>query len=137
MFWLILCIVSIIPVALKIYNHTRNNPRPHSRNKKMSQKYPTLLTHILKGRKNCRIIKDSEYVLEAGVSDCEGSATFCIRQCNDNTLTVEYIVNDNPSMPEFKLAFRFPDNMDQNEIMIKLAQDIQAKFRDLKRPVTQ
>ncbi len=49
----------------------------------------------------------------------------------NNVVIIQYEVKDNPACPSFELEWKFPDTMDQNEMMMVMDIDIQKKLMQL------
>ena len=94
----------------------------------MKTKYAKLLEHILDGHKDSKILVETRTYIRAGISNEGGETLFHIQQSTGNTVIIQYEVKHNPIVPSFQLEWVFPDNMNQDEMMIEMARDIQNKM---------
>ena len=53
---------------------------------------------------------------------------FHIQQTSNNAVIIDYDVSDNPLVGSFSLRFTFPDNMDQDEMMVQIGLGVQRKM---------
>ncbi len=97
----------------------------------MRLKYAKLINHILEGHRDCRIVGETRTYIRVGVSNYGGTTMFHIQQCPGNTVMIDYDVSNNPIIGKFSLRFTFPDNMDQDEMMERIACGIQRKMSSL------
>ena len=97
----------------------------------MDVRYARLIQNILDGHKDCQIIGGTRTYIRLGVSNLGGTIMFHIQQCSNNTVMIDYDVSNNPVIPSFNLRFTFPDTMDQDEMMERIAMGIQNKLRYL------
>ena len=94
----------------------------------MRVKYARLLENILSGHKDSKVFVETRTYLRAGVSNYGGTTLFHIQQSTGNKVIIQYEVKDNPAVPAFQLEWVFPDDMDQNEMMVVISNDIQKKM---------
>ena len=94
----------------------------------MRFKYATLLSHILSGHVDSRIYVETRTYIKAGVSNYGGTTMFYIQQCPGNIVMIDYEVSNNPVSPNFTLHFKFDDRMDQNLMMVKIAERVQERM---------
>ena len=94
----------------------------------MRVKYAKLLENILGGHKDSKIFVETRTYIRAGVSNYGGTTLFHIQQTTGNRVLIEYEVKDNPVVPPFQLQWTFPDDTDQDEMMIAMGVDIQKKM---------
>lgn len=97
----------------------------------MRVKYAKLIEHILTGHKDAEIFGETRTYLRAGVSNYGGTTLWHIQQSTNNVVIIQYEVKDNPVCPSFELEWKFPDTMDQNEMMMVMDIDIQKKLMQL------
>lgn len=95
----------------------------------MRKKYAKLLEHITEGHKDSHIIYETKTYIRAGVENYGGSTIFHIQQCPNNEVMIDYDVSNNPVIPNFSLRFTFPDDLDQDEMMIRIVNGIQKKMQ--------
>lgn len=94
----------------------------------MRNKYAKLVNHILEGHKDAKILTETRTYLRVGVSNYGGSTMFHIQQTSNNAVIIDYDVSDNPLVGSFSLRFTFPDNMDQDEMMVQIGLGVQRKM---------
>lgn len=94
----------------------------------MRVKYARLLENILSGHKDSKVFVETRTYLRAGVSNYGGTTLFHIQQSTGNKVIIQYEVKDNPAVPAFQLEWVFPDDMDQDEMMVVISNDIQKKM---------
>lgn len=97
----------------------------------MRKKYSKLLNHILEGHKDAKIVTETRTYIRAGVSNYGGTTMFHIQQCPNNTVMIDYDVSNNPVVGKFSLRFTFPDNMDQDEMMVEIGLGVQRKMIEI------
>ena len=97
----------------------------------MRVKYAKLLENILGGHKDSKIFVETRTYSRAGVSNYGGTTLFHIQQSTGNKVIIQYEVKDNPIVTPFKLEWTFPDDIDQDEMMVVMAMDIQKKMMQM------
>lgn len=97
----------------------------------MRLKYSKLLNHIIDGHKDCKIIMETKTYIRVGVSNYGGATMFHIQQCPNHIVMIDYDVYDNPICDNFSLRFTFPDDMDQDIMMVQIGIGIQKKMMRL------
>ena len=127
MIWVIIVAV-IVFIAFKIGSTSGQVVGSVSSNGGMRAKYARLLENILSGHKDSKVFVETRTYLRAGVSNYGGTTLFHIQQSTGNKVIIQYEVKDNPAVPAFQLEWVFPDDMDQNEMMVVISNDIQKKM---------
>jgi hypothetical protein len=97
----------------------------------MRVKYAKLLENILGGHKDSKIFVETRTYIRAGVSNYGGTTLFHIQQSTGNKVIIQYEVKDNPIVTPFQLEWTFPDDIDQDEMMVVMAMDIQKKMMQM------
>lgn len=97
----------------------------------MRLKYSKLLNHILQGHKDSKIFIETKTYIKAGVSNYGGTTMFHIQQCPNNIVMIDYDVSNNPVLGNFSLRFTFPDDMDQDAMMVQISIGVQKKMMEL------
>ena len=97
----------------------------------MRVKYAKLLENILGGHKDSKIFVETRTYIRAGVSNYGGTTLFNIKQSTDNKVIIQYEVKDNPIVTPVQLEWTFPDDIDQYEMMVVMAMDIQKKMMQM------
>lgn len=97
----------------------------------MRAKYARLLENILGGHQDCKIFAETRTYIRAGVSNYGGTTLYHIQQSTGNKVIIHYEVKDNPVVPSFQLEWVFPDDIDQDEMMIVMGTDVQKKMMTL------
>lgn len=97
----------------------------------MRVKYAKLLDNILAGHKDSKVFVETRTYLRAGVSNYGGTTLFHIQQSTGNKVIIQYEVKNNPVVPSFQLQWTFPDNTDQEEMMVVMEIDIQKKMMQI------
>ena len=127
MIWVIIVAI-IVFIAFKIGSTSGQVVGSVSSNGGMRVKYARLLENILSGHKDSKVFVETRTYLRAGVSNYGGTTLFHIQQSTGNKVIIQYEVKDNPAVPAFQLEWVFPDDMDQNEMMVVISNDIQKKM---------
>ena len=127
MIWVIIVAV-IVFIAFKIGSTSGQVVGSVNNCGGMRVKYARLLENILSGHKNSKVFVETRTYLSAGVSNYGGTTLFHIQQSTGNKVIIQYEVKDNPAVPAFQLEWVFPDDMDQNEMMVVISNDIQKKM---------
>lgn len=127
MIWVILIAIGLF-VAYKIGSTSGEVIGSVNNSGGMSVKYATLIDHITKAHKDCKILGETRTYLRVGVSNYGGTTLFHIQQSTGNKVIIQYEVKNNPVVRSFQLEWTFPDNMDQNEMIVVMATDIQRKM---------
>lgn len=127
MIWIIV-IAIIIFLAFKFGSASGQVVEHVSNSGGMRVKYARLLEHILKGHKGCQIFGETRTYIRAGVSNYGGTTLFHIQQSTGNKVLIQYEVKNNPVIRPFQLNWTFPDDMDQDEMMVVISMDIQKKM---------
>lgn len=127
MIWVIIVAV-IVFIAFKIGSTSGQVVGSVNNCGGMRVKYARLLENILSGHKDSKVFVETRTYLRAGVSNYGGTTLFHIQQSTGNKVIIQYEVKDNPAVPAFQLEWVFPDDMDQNEMMIVISNDIQKKM---------
>lgn len=94
----------------------------------MRVKYSKLLENILAGHKDSQIYAETRTYIKAGVSNYGGTTLFHIQQSTNNKVIIQYEVKNNPAVPSFQLEWTFPDDMNQDEMMLVMMNDLQKKM---------
>lgn len=127
MIWVIIVAV-IVFIAFKIGSTSGQVVGSVNNCGGMRVKYARLLENILSGHKDSKVFVETRTYLRAGVSNYGGTTLFHIQQSTGNKVIIQYEVKDNPAVPAFQLEWAFPDDMDQNEMMVVISNDIQKKM---------
>lgn len=127
MIWVIIVAV-IVFIAFKIGSTSGQVVGSVNNSGGMRVKYARLLENILSGHKDSKVFVETRTYLRAGVSNYGGTTLFHIQQSTGNKVIIQYEVKDNPAVPAFQLEWVFPDDMDQNEMMVVISNDIQKKM---------
>lgn len=127
MIWVIIVAV-IVFIAFKIGSTSGQVVGSVNNCGGMRVKYARLLENILNGHKDSKVFVETRTYLRAGVSNYGGTTLFHIQQSTGNKVIIQYEVKDNPAVPAFQLEWVFPDDMDQNEMMVVISNDIQKKM---------
>lgn len=130
MVWVII-IAIIVFIAFKIGSTSGQVVGSVSNSGGMRAKYAKLLENILDGHKDSKIFVETRTYLRAGVSNYGGTTLFHIQQTTNNKVIIQYEVKGNPAVPAFQLKWVFPDNMDQDDMIIVMGTDIQKKTASL------
>ena len=127
MIWVIIVAV-IVFIAFKIGSTSGQVVGSVNNCGGMRVKYARLLENILSGHKDSKVFVETRTYLRAGVSNYGGTTLFHIQPSTGNKVIIQYEVKDNPAVPAFQLEWVFPDDMDQNEMMVVISNDIQKKM---------
>lgn len=127
MIWVIIVTV-IVFIAFKIVSTSGQVVGSVNNSGGMRVKYARLLENILSGHKDSKVFVETRTYLRAGVSNYGGTTLFHIQQSAGNKVIIQYEVKDNPAVPAFQLEWVFPDDMDQDEMMVVISNDIQKKM---------
>lgn len=127
MIWVIIVAV-IVFIAFKIGSTSGQVVGSVNNSGGMRVKYARLLENILSGHKDSKVFVETRTYLRAGVSNYGGTTLFHIQQSTGNKVIIQYEVKDNPAVPAFQLEWVFPDDMDQDEMMVVISNDIQKKM---------
>lgn len=127
MIWVIIVAV-IVFIAFKIGSTSGQVVGSVNNCGGMRVKYARLLENIHSGHKDSKVFVETRTYLRAGVSNYGGTTLFHIQQSTGNKVIIQYEVKDNPAVPAFQLEWVFPDDMDQNEMMVVISNDIQKKM---------
>ena len=127
MIWIIIVAI-IVFIAFKIGSTSGQVVGSVNNSGGMRVKYARLLENILSGHKDSKVFVETRTYLRAGVSNYGGTTLFHIQQSTGNKVIIQYEVKDNPAVPAFQLEWVFPDDMDQNEMMVVISNDIQKKM---------
>lgn len=127
MIWVIIVAV-IVFIAFKIGSTSGQVVGSVNNSGGMRVKYARLLENILSGHKDSKVFVETRTYLRAGVSNYGGTTLFHIQQSTGNKVIIQYEVKDNPAVPAFQLEWVFPEDMDQDEMMIVISNDIQKKM---------
>lgn len=127
MIWIIIVAI-IVFIAFKIGSTSGQVVGSVNNSGGMRVKYARLLENILSGHKDSKVFVETRTYLRAGVSNYGGTTLFHIQQSTGNKVIIQYEVKDNPAVPAFQLEWVFPDDMDQDEMMVVISNDIQKKM---------
>jgi len=127
MIWVIIVAV-IVFIAFKIGSTSGQVVGSVNNSGGMRVKYARLLENILSGHKDSKVFVETRTYLRAGVSNYGGTTLFHIQQSTGNKVIIQYEVKDNPAVPAFQLEWVFPDDMDQDEMMVVISNDIRKKM---------
>ena len=127
MIWVII-IVIIVFIAFKLGSTSGQVVGRVNSSGGMRVKYSKLLKLILDGHKDCKIIYETRTYIRAGISNYGGTTLFHIQQSTGNRVIIQYEIKDNPIVPSFQLEWTFPDDMDQDKMMVIMGLDIQKKM---------
>ena len=127
MIWIIIVAI-IVFIAFKIGSTSGQVVGSVNNSGGMRVKYARLLENILSGHKDSKVFVETRTYLRAGVSNYGGTTLFHIQQSTGNKVIIQYEVKDNPAVPAFQLEWVFPDDMDQDEMMVVISNNIQKKM---------
>lgn len=127
MIWVIIVAV-IVFIAFKIGSTSGQVVGSVNNCGGMRVKYARLLENTLSGHKDSKVFVETRTYLRAGVSNYGGTTLFHIQQSTGNKVIIQYEVKDNPAVPAFQSEWVFPDDMDQDEMMVVISNDIQKKM---------
>lgn len=97
----------------------------------MREKYAKLLEHILEGHPESTILVETRTYIRAGVSNYGGTTLFHLQQDVGHRIIIQYEIKNNPLTPNWQLEWVFPDDLDQDVMMIRMAKDIENKSRQM------
>lgn len=127
MIWIILGAIGIF-IAFKLGSTSGQVVGNVNSSGGMRVKYARLLENILGGHKDSKVFVETRTYIRAGVSNYGGTTLFHIQQSTGNKVIIQYEVKDNPVVPSYQLEWTFPDDMDQDEMMVVMGTDIQRKM---------
>lgn len=128
MILVVIIIIIVIILAFKMGSTSGKVVGSVSSQGGMRVKYSKLLENILAGHNDSRIFVETRTYIRAGVSNYGGTTLFHIQQSTNNKVIIQYEVKNNPAIPPFQLEWIFPDDMDQDEMMVVMANDLQKKM---------
>ena len=130
MIWVIIIAVVVVVVYLAYKFGSTSGQVIGSVNNSggMRVKYARLLSNILAGHKDSKVLVETRTYIKVGVSNYGGTTLFHIQQSTGNKVIIQYEVKNNPIVPPFQLTWTFPDDMDQDEMRNVIAIDIQRKM---------
>ena len=127
MIWAIIIVV-IVFLAFKIGSTSRKVIGSINSQGGMRVKYSKLLENILAGHKDSQVFAETCTYIRAAVSNYGGTTLFHIQQSTNNEVIIQYEVKNNPAVPSFQLEWTFPDDMNQDEMMVVMMNDLQKKM---------
>ena len=127
----VIIVAIIVLIAFKIGSTSGQVVGSVSSNGGMRVKYARLLENILGGHQDCKIFAATRTYIRVGVANYAGPTLYHIQQSTENKVIIHYEVKDNPVVPSFQLEWVFPDDMDQDEMMIIMGTDVQKKMMTL------
>lgn len=130
MIWVIIVAV-IVFIAFKIGSTSGQVVGSVNNSGGMRVKYARLLENILGGHQDCKIFAATRTYIRVGVANYAGTTLYHIQQSTENKVIIHYEVKDNPVVPSIQLEWVFPDDMDQDEMMIIMGTDVQKKMMTL------
>lgn len=130
MIWAIIILV-IVFLAFKIGSTSGKVIGSVNSQGGMRVKYSKLLENILAGHKDSHIFAETRTYIRAGVSNYGGTTLFHIQQSTNNKVIIQYEVKNNPAVPSFQLEWTFPDDMNQDEMMVVMMTDLQKKMMSI------
>ncbi|WP_031533290.1 MULTISPECIES: hypothetical protein [unclassified Bacteroides] len=132
MFWLI-TIAIIIIVAYKLGATSGQVIERVNNSGGMRVKYAKLIDAFLGGHDDCQIFVETRTYIRFGVSNYGGTTLFHIQQSTDNKVIIQYEVKNNPICAPFQLQWFFPDDMNQDEMVVVMLDDMEKKMKQIMR----
>lgn len=131
--WVIIIIIIIITIIIGVITlyaigHSAHKSEINNRVRMqggMLNKYADLVSLIKSNDSKTQIFKISSNSIVLGISNIDGTTKFTIIQDVD-TITVEWQLKSQ-TFGDHRLAWEFPENLDQNKMMIKILNDVKEK----------
>ena len=95
------------------------------------KKYATLVEYFLSAHENSRIFQETKTFVSVGVSGM-GAQIFSIYPTYGN-VTITMQIKNNPIMGNLKKEWTFPENMDQEDMIININKDIEKFMSDFSK----
>lgn len=90
-------------------------------------KYSTLIDYFLSGDQRCRIFQETNTLVSVGMSGAAGSQIYYISPAYGN-VCIRMEIKNNPLLGDKTKEWRFPENMDQKEMIQIMESDIQTEM---------
>lgn len=122
--------ISLVVVAVIIkFLYDRNQQSVQiGRQGGMSVKYRTIIDFILNGHQNSKIFQETSDSITLGVSNVGGTTIFMLLQ-TFGKITIKWEVNS-PLYGKHKLDWEFPEFMDQEKMLERIANDLEKYQRN-------
>lgn len=124
--WTFIIIVIVLIVGKFLYDRNQQSVQI-GRQGGMSNKYRTLIAHLMGGHSNTKIFQETSDSLSLGVSNAGGSTIFRLLQ-TFGKVTVSWEMSS-PLFGKHKLEWSFPEFMDQNEMFERIGNDM-VKYQE-------
>lgn len=124
--WTYIIIIIGLIIIKFLYDTAKQSSRVKSEGG-IRKKYNVLIEHFLSGHERCRILQESNTFVSVGVSGPAGSQIYSIYPSYGN-VTILMEMKNNPLFGNMKLEWTFPENMNQEHMILNINKDIEAKF---------
>lgn len=95
-------------------------------------KYSILINHLLEGHPDCRIYQETNTFVSVGVSSAAGSTMYYIFPSYGN-VTIRMEIKNNPLLGNVNKEWKFPENMNQEDMMFKISSDIEQMMLEFSK----
>ena len=89
-----------------------------------------MIDYLLAGDSRSRIFQETNTFVLLGVSGPAGSQIYYITPAYGN-VAIRMEIKNNPLLGNQKMEWSFPENMNQEHMIMKMNSDIEAKFKSL------
>lgn len=94
------------------------------------KKYSTIVDYVLSSHPKARIFQEENTFVSVGVSGPAGLQVYYITPSYGN-VSIRMKIKNNPLFGNQEMEWSFPENMNQEHMLIKINNDIEAKFKSL------
>ena len=98
----------------------------------LRKKYAILVDYILSCDSKSKIFQETNTFISVGVSGLGGSQIFNICPTYGN-VTIQMVIKNNPVFGNQKMEWTFPEEMNQEHMIMKINSDIETKFKSIMR----
>lgn len=122
--WITIIIIAALAIiAAASYAHQNEIKNRIKNEGGMLKKYAELVDGLMKDDPGTQIFKTTGNIIVLGISNPYASILFSIKQ-DVETVTVEYILKLNHENTKRRLAWEFPEDLDQTKMMNNIRFDI-------------
>lgn len=122
-------IVAILIIGKFLYDSHKQSSKIKSEGG-VRKKYNVLIEYILSLDSRNKIFQETNTFVSVGISGAAGSQIFYIQE-TFSVVNIQMKVRNNPLFGNLNMEWKFPESMNQEQMLIKMNNDINKKMQSL------
>ena len=126
--WIFIVAIIAIVIIVKTKSKSEEVVEHVAAHGGMREKYNVLVERLLSSHPNMAIIAETRTFMNIGMDNPDGSSHFFFQQVSKNAIMIQFELQGDPTMPDFKIDWTFIDSYDQEIMLLKIFTDLQRKM---------